>query len=118
MPLISTKVHGALDYVGGIGSLAAPKLLRDSRAGALLGVSGAGTLATSAMTDYELGVRQMLPMPVHLLADAVTGALLLTGALALRRGRAKVLDWAPVAMVGIVELAAAALTERQPADRR
>jgi hypothetical protein len=117
MPLISTKVHGMLDYAGAFGSLAARKLLRDRRAAALLGMSGAGTLATSAVTDYELGLRRLLPMPMHLLADAGTGALLLTGALALRRGRAKLLDWGPVAMVGIVELAAAALTERQPRDR-
>jgi hypothetical protein len=117
MPPISTKVHGVLDYVGGFGSLAAPKLLRDRRAAAMLSVSGAGTLATSAITDYELGLRRILPMPMHLFADAATGALLLTGALALRRGRAKLLDWVPVAMAGIAELAAAALTEQQPSDR-
>jgi hypothetical protein len=117
MALISTKLHGVLDYTGGVGSLAAPKLLRDRRAGALLAATGAGTLATSSLTDYELGVVRRLPMRVHLLADAGTGALLLAGAYLLSRGKAKVLDWAPLAVVGVTELAAAALTERQPGDR-
>jgi hypothetical protein len=117
MALISTKLHGILDYAGGVGSLAAPKLLRDRRAAALMTATGAGTLVTSALTDYELGVMRKLPMRVHLLADAGTGALLLAGAYLLNRSKAKVLDWAPLAVVGITEIAAAALTERQPSDR-
>jgi hypothetical protein len=117
MALISTKLHGVLDYVGGVGSLAAPKLLRDRRAGALMAATGAGTLATSSLTDYEVGVVRKLPMRVHLLADAGTGAVLLAGAYLLSRGKAKVLDWAPLAVVGVTEIAAAALTERQPGDR-
>jgi hypothetical protein len=117
MALISTKLHGVLDYAGGAGSLAAPKLLRDRRAGILLAATGAGTLATSSLTDYEVGVVRKLPMRVHLLADAGTGALLLAGAYLLSRSKAKVLDWAPLAVVGVTEVAAAALTERQPADR-
>jgi hypothetical protein len=117
MALISTKLHGVLDYAGGIASLAAPKVLRDRRAGALMAATGAGTLATSSLTDYELGIFRKLPMRAHLLADAGTGALLLAGAVVLQRSKAKVLDWAPLAVVGITELAAAALTERQPSDR-
>src|SRR5205823_6555317 len=53
----------------------------------------------------------------HLLADAGTGALLLAGAYLLRRGKSKALDWAPLVAVGVTEIAAAALTERQPGDR-
>jgi hypothetical protein len=117
MPLISTKWHGVLDYAGGAGSLAAPKLLRDRRAAAILAGSGLTTLAASALTDYELGIRRRLPMPVHLLADAATGALLLTGGLALRRRGARILDWGPVVLVGVSEIAGAALTERRPGDR-
>ena len=117
MPLISTKLHGVLDYAGGLGSLAAPKILRDRHAAALLGVSGVGTLVASALTDYELGVRRLLPMRVHLLGDAAGGGLLLAGALKLRGRGARFLDWAPVAAVGISEIAGAALTQRQPGDR-
>jgi hypothetical protein len=117
MALISTKVHGVLDYAGGVGSLAAPKLLRDRRAAAILAGTGATTLAASALTDYELGIRRRLPMPIHLLADAATGALLIGGAMTLRRRGAKILDWGPLVVVGASELAGAALTDRHPGDR-
>jgi hypothetical protein len=119
MALISTKLHGVLDYAGGLGSLAAPRLLRDKRAAAVMAAAGAGTLGSSAFTDYELGIRRTIPMRVHLINDAATGALLL-GAAALLRGRRGVrrLDWAPLAIIGLAEIAAAALTEREPSDRR
>lgn len=57
MALLSTKLHGVLDCTGGALSLAAPKLLRNSRTAALLVGAGAATLATSSVTDYELGIR-------------------------------------------------------------
>jgi hypothetical protein len=117
MALISTKIHGVLDYVGGLGSLAAPKLIGDRRAATLMGISGAGMLTTSALTDYELGVRRAIPMRVHLLIDAATGSLLLTGAVALRRRGAGLLDCLPLALVGLAEVAGAALTSSQPSDR-
>jgi hypothetical protein len=117
MALISTKIHGVLDYAGGLGSLAAPKLLADRRAAAMLGVSGAGTLTASALTDYELGVRRRIPMRVHLLIDAATGSMLLGGAVALRRRGAGLLDCLPLVMVGLAEVAGAALTSGQPSDR-
>jgi hypothetical protein len=117
MALISTKIHGVLDYVGGLGSLAAPKLIGDRRAATLMGISGAGTLTTSALTDYELGVRHAIPMRVHLLIDAATGSLLLTGAVALRRRGAGLLDCLPLALVGLAEVAGAALTSSRPSDR-
>lgn len=117
MALISTKIHGVLDYAGAAGSLTAPKLLKDRRAAAMMGVSGAGSLTTSLFTDYELGVRRKLPMRVHLLIDAATGALLVSGALALRRSGAKLLDCAPLIAVGVAELAGAAMTSSRPGDR-
>jgi hypothetical protein len=117
MDLISTKIHGVLDYAGGVSSLAAPKLLSDRRAAALMGISAAGSLTTSAFTDYELGVRRKIPMRVHLLIDAATGSLLLGGAVALRRSGAKLIDCLPLAMVGLAEVAGAAVTSNRPGDR-
>jgi hypothetical protein len=117
MALISTKLHGALDYAGGAGSLAAPRVLRDRRASAILAVAGVGTLVTSGLTDYELGIRRVLPMRVHLAADAATGALLLAAAGLLRHRGASLVDCAPLALVGATELAASVLTERVPGDK-
>jgi hypothetical protein len=117
MALISTKIHGVLDYAGGLGSLAAPKLIGDRRAATLMSISGAGTLTASALTDYELGVRRAIPMRVHLMIDAATGSLLLGGAVALRRRGARLLDCLPLALVGLAEVAGAALTSNRPGDR-
>jgi hypothetical protein len=82
-----------------------------------MGISGAGSLTTSAFTDYELGVRRKIPMRVHLLIDAATGSLLLGGAVALRRSGAKLIDCLPLAMVGLAEVAGAAITSNRPSDR-
>jgi hypothetical protein len=117
MALISTKIHGALDYAGGLGSLAAPKLIGDRRAAALMGVSGAGSLTTSALTDYELGLRRAIPMRAHLLIDVATGSLLLGGAVALRRRGVGLRDYLPLALVGLAEVAGAAVTSTRPGDR-
>jgi hypothetical protein len=117
MVLIPTKIHGILDYAGGAGSLAAPRILRDRRASAILAMAGMGTLVTSTLTDYELGVRRLVPMRMHLMADAGTGAILLTAAGFLRRRGARLMDCAPLVLVGTTELVAAALTDRVPGDR-
>lgn len=114
MAPIPTKTHGILDYAGGVGLLAAPKALRDRRAAAALGVTGAGMLATSAMTDYELGIRRRIPMSTHLLIDAAVGTLLIGGAERFRRGGARFLDWIPLTLVGASSLGGALLTERTP----
>jgi hypothetical protein len=119
MPPISTKIHGAADYATGALLLAAPRLLPMKRRGQLLaGAAGGGVLLTSAFTDYELGLRRRLPMPAHLLIDAVTGGLLIAGAARLRDQRGtSITDWLPHALVGVGEIAGAALTQRRPADR-
>jgi hypothetical protein len=114
MALISTKIHGALDYAGGLGSLAAPKLIGDRRAATLMGVSGAGSLTTSALTDYELGLRRAIPMRAHLLIDVATGSLLLGGAVVLRRRGVGLRDYLPLVLIGLAEVAGAAVTSTRP----
>lgn len=121
MPLISTKLHGAGDYATGLLLIAAPRFLpiRDRRAQALAVGTGGSVLLASAMTDYELGLRRKLPMTAHLLLDALTGGLLVAGAIGLRERRGShVADWLPHALVGLGEVTGAALTERTPSDRR
>lgn len=126
MPIISTRAHGVLDYAGGAALLLAPGPLRvsDARALAVLRGTGAGMLASSALTDYELGVRRILPMPVHLIADAAIGALMVSSPWTLRRrgsripgrGGGSLTSWVPHVLVGVGAIAGAALTERRPAD--
>src|ERR671923_78805 len=63
MRFIPTRFHAPLDYI----------------VGAVLAVSivlGAGLIAYSLVTNYELGVWKVAPMAVHNLIDIVAGALL------------------------------------------
>jgi hypothetical protein len=115
---ISTKAHGVVDYATAGVLLAAPAVIpvRRPRSRLLLRGAGAGILGTSLATDYGLGVRRRIPMPVHLALDAATGAVLLAAPF-LGGGRRRVGDWLPHVLVGAGEIAAAALTERRPTDR-
>jgi hypothetical protein len=131
MAVISTRLHGAGDYATGAGLLAAPNLLGvdDPVAAGILRGTGAAILGLSAVTDYELGLLRRLPVPVHLLIDAATGATLagvgilwlrrrgggLTGRL--RRSGGGVANWLPHVVAGVAEIGGAALTARRPADR-
>ena len=118
MRVIPTKVHGRLDYVTAPGLVAAPELLRlDGSRGAALPPRVAGVAAAiySALTDYEAGVRRVIPMRAHLALDAGSGlALALTPWVsgAARRGPR---HWLPHAIAGATELVLAATTRTQPA---
>jgi hypothetical protein len=116
MAMISTRIHAAGDYAGGALLLLVSSRLRDRRAAAVLGATGASTLATAALTDNELGVWRKLPMPVHLALDAATGAVVTSWAMRRRRTGTRAAGWVAQAAIGAGELALAALTDRRPSD--
>lgn len=108
---IGSRLHGALDYMTGTMLLGASQLpwLRTRFAGRALASAGAGHLAYSLLTDYELGLVRRLPYRAHLALDAV-GALGLAAAPWLL-GREQAIDrWVP-AGVGLYELSAVALSD-------
>jgi hypothetical protein len=76
MRVISTRTHGAIDYLTGAGLLVAPPLLgisdepASSRA---LRAAGLAATAYSLLTDYEFGLLRIIPMPAHLAMDATSG---------------------------------------------
>jgi hypothetical protein len=79
MRVISTKTHGAIDYLTGAGMLAAPSLLGISdelAAARTLRAAGLAATAYSLLTDYEFGLVRVIPMPIHLAMDAASGVLL------------------------------------------
>ena len=114
---IPTSVHGAVDRVVGPALVLAPTLLRLGRTspeGLTARAVGGVEAFYSNITDYELSMKNVVPMRVHLVLDAVGGATLalvpqLTGA------RQKGLKhWLPHLAVGVFEIGMAALTKTDP----
>ena len=111
---IPTSVHGAIDQVVGPALVAAPTVLRlrsTSPEGIVARAVGGAEAVYSNLTDYELSVKNVVPMPVHLALDAVGGATLalvpqLTGAR--KRGKK---HWVPHLAVGALEVGMAAFTK-------
>jgi hypothetical protein len=77
---IPTRTHGVIDYLlMGALLIVAPYLLGFADGTAARWVPqivGAGLIGASLLTDYELGVVRMIPMPVHLGLDVAAGLLL------------------------------------------
>ena len=118
--VIPTKVHGALDYATGSVLAVAPELLGldGARASTLPPrLAGVATTALSALTDYELGVRKIVPMRVHLLLDGVLGLGLASAPWAFGSAREGTRHWLPHALVGANEVLLSLLTKMDPPGR-
>ncbi len=80
MRFIPTRIHAIVDYVTGILLIAAPFIFRFADGGAAQWVPmllGTAIIIMSLMTDYELSMSRMIPVPAHLMVDAAGGLLLL-----------------------------------------
>ena len=114
---IPTSVHSAVDHVVGPTLVLAPTLLRlgkTSPEGLTARAVGGVESLYSNLTDYELSVKNVVPMKVHLVLDAVGGATLalvppLTGAR--KRGKK---HWVPHLAIGALEIGMAMLTKTEP----
>jgi hypothetical protein len=110
MKIISTKVHGILDYMMGVILIAAPWIFGfadNSIATMLPCILGALTIVYSLMTDYELGLSDNISMRTHLVIDFISGILLAASPWIF--GFADVV-YLPHLILGIVEIGAVALT--------
>ena len=118
MRLIPTRVHGMLDYVVGASLIVVPLIVSFPGSGARFWVPvalGAAAVVYAFVTDYELGVVRLLPMPAHLLLDALSGVLLAASPWLF--GFADRV-WAPHLLAGLFEIAAAATTRTIPSEAR
>ncbi len=118
--IIPTQVHGMLDYLTGSALLAAPGLLGikdDPRAALTLRLAGGGATAYSLLTDYELGLVRLLPMPAHLALDAISGALLASSPWLFGFAERGTRYWLPHALVGAAEILAAATSKTAASTR-
>ena len=117
MRSIPTSVHGVVDYVTAPVLIAAPDIFRmrqASPAAIAPRATGAAAAVYSTLTDYELGLRRVIPMRVHLMLDAASGAALAAVPWLSRSARSGKRYWLPHAVVGAAEVALALMTKKQP----
>jgi hypothetical protein len=116
---LSTRTHGALDYVLGIATSALPWILGlplDEPAGWAPTAIGVALIINALATDFELGILRKLHIPVHLWIDGLLGLLLAISPWLLGFDRS---GWIPHLVLGAVIIAAAFLTDTIPGyDRR
>lgn len=115
MEVISTRVHGYLDYLAAALLLGLPFFVTwDATVEMLLMMAGVGLLVVSLITRYELGLVKLLPMKLHLLLDGLLGLIFLGAAFLLDDigGAAHTM----LIVLGLLELGAALLTEREWPD--
>jgi len=115
--VIPTKVHGAVDMATGPALIAAPTLLRmNGNKGATIPprAVGAAALVNALLTDYEFGLKRLLPMRTHLALDALGGITLAATPLLTRASKKGVRHWLPHAVLGANEVFLALTTKQRP----
>jgi hypothetical protein len=120
MRMIPTRVHGMMDYLVGVLLIVSPWLFgfadESSTAKWTFIVLGVVVIATSLMTNYELGLMHVLPMHLHLWADALVGLVLaLSPWIFGYADDTGTNGWLPAVVIGIAELGTAAMSDPWPA---
>lgn len=77
-------------------------------------ILGAALIVYSLLTDYELGVVKVIPMPVHLALDGISGLFLAASPWLFGFADESWNVWVPHLVVGIVEILAALTTQTRP----
>ena len=112
MRFIPTKAHAAMDYVGGLILIVAPLFWLNDRSIPQAAIwtpviIGALMLVQAMITDYEISLAKLLPVPAHLAMDALAGVVLLISPWVF--GFAAVV-WIPHVVLGLLEIGAALTT--------
>lgn len=119
--VIPTKAHGAVDMAMGPALIAAPTFLRmNGNKGATIPprVVGAAAVLNALLTDYEFGLKRVLPMRAHLALDAAAGAALAATPFLTRSSKKGLRHWLPHAIIGANEVFLALATKERPPRRR
>ncbi|MDQ3100292.1 MAG: SPW repeat protein [Bacteroidota bacterium] len=117
MKIISSKVHGILDYTMGILLIASPWLLdfADNRTAMLIPIIlGIAMIGLALITDYEMGATPVISMAGHLTVDLISGIFLAVSPWLF--GFADDV-YLPHLILGIAEVGASLMTERSPGRR-
>ena len=112
--VIPTNLHGVIDYLAGGALYATPALLglSDVPASArTLRLASGAAIASSMLTDYELGVVKVVPMPAHLTLDVASGALIAASPWLLGFAKNGQRHWLPHALMGTSEVLIALMSK-------
>ncbi|MGA0557913.1 SPW repeat protein [Larkinella sp. VNQ87] len=114
MNIISTKVHGVIDYVAGSFFVISPWIFgfadRDAAQWVPI-ILGVMAIIYSIFTDYELGLIRRLPMPMHLTMDVLSGIVMVASPWLFDFANRVYL---PHVIFGAFEIGAGLLTQRKP----
>jgi hypothetical protein len=111
---IPTRIHGFIDYVTGVLLIAAPFLFGFADGSAAQWVPmilGVAILGMALMTNFEMSLVKLIPMPMHLGIDAAGGLLLLASPWLF--GFADRVFW-PHVIIGVMEIGLALMTRTTP----
>lgn len=117
MKIISTKVHGMLDYMMGVLLIASPWIFGfagNSLAMWVPVILGVSVIIYSLMTDYELGMSDNISMRTHLTIDIISGLLLAASPWIFGFAGEVYL---PHLVLGLAEVGAASLTTTKAGER-
>lgn len=118
MRIIPTRIHGMLDYGIGLLLIVSPWLFGFNEGGPETWIPiilGVAAIAYSLITDYELGIARVIPMPVHLMLDLGSGILLAASPWLF--GFADDV-WVPHLVLGLLEIGASLMTQTTPQRTR
>jgi hypothetical protein len=121
LKFIPTSVHSAVDHVVGPTLIAAPEIFRlpkTSPEGIAPRASGLAAAIYSNLTDYELSLKNVIPMRLHLALDAMSGATLATVPLLTGARKRGTRHWLPHTLLGAFEVGMALLTEQEAPKSR
>jgi hypothetical protein len=114
MRVLSTKVHGVMDYLMAVILIAAPWLFNFYRGGAETWVPvilGVGLILYSLITNYEYSISNLISMRTHLTLDILSGIFL---ALSPWLFGFNEFVYLPHLVLGMVEVAAGLMTQTSP----
>lgn len=114
MKVISTFMHGIMDYLGGALLIAAPFVLGFANNGPAMWVPialGGAMIGVALFTDYELSLVRSIPMSMHLTGDMAMGLLLAASPWLFQFSE---VVWMPHVILGIAEIGGAMMTQTTP----
>jgi hypothetical protein len=117
MLMITSRLHGMIDYIVGVALIAAPWLFgfvdfnNFPAATWTPIIIGAAIIAMSLLTNYEYSIAKIIPLRFHLFMDFIAAAFLAVSPWVLHYAD---YVYAPHLLVGLVEMLIVTMTVKQP----